>query len=658
MMTVKHEIDKYFGGDSYRYFIFIRTYSRFLEDKSRRETWEEVVDRYMKFMKKRIGRGLSTKEYDEVREYILIQKVMPSMRLLWAAGEAAEKNEASVFNCSYLAINKLVRFRELLFLLCSGCGVGFSVEQAVIDNLPKIESQTGNKLPTFEIPDSREGWADALHAGITAWYDGNDIDFNFDKIRPLGSRLKTFGGRASGSGPLKDLLHFVRKIILDAQGRKLRSIEVYDICTKTANIIVAGGTRRSSLLSLSDLHDDGMRDAKSGNFYIDNSHRSMANNSISYNTKPSMKEFMEEWINLMKSGTGERGIFNREGAIKSMPERRRTILKVIPESPIGVNPCSEILLRSCSFCNLTSVVCREDDTERSLLKKIRIATILGTYQSMFSNFHYLTRGWKNNCEEERLLGVSLNGQFDCPVIMKDDGRVLRKLRDYAVNVNKKYASKFKINPSVSVCAIKPEGTGSQMLNCSSGAHPRYAKYYIRRVRISGSDPLFGLLKDSGIAVDPEVGYTRDSTSTWVIGFPIKSPDNAIVRDDVSALDQLEHWKKIKINYVEHTVSTTVYVGKNEWIDVGKWVWDNWDVVSGLSFLPKEDDEHIYELAPYTEIDVNTYKKTVKGFPEIDFSTLGKYELDDQTTGAQELACSSGVCIEDDIVPDNMKDKLV
>ena len=650
-MNYNDEIIKYFDGDSYRYFIFIRTYSRWLDDKKRRETWEEVIDRYVSFMKKRLGRKLSAEEYQEVKEAILYQNVMPSMRLLWCAGEAAEKNEAAVYNCSFMAINKLVRFREMLFLLCSGCGVGFSVEQHVIDNLPPVERQTGNRLPTFVIQDSREGWADALHAGVTAWFDGNDVDFDFSKIRPLGSRLKTFGGRASGPDPLRDLLVFTRKVILNAQGRKLRPIEVHDICTKIAEVVVAGGTRRSSEISLSDLYDAEMRKAKDGNFYIEHGNRTMANNSVAYKTKPTQQEFMREWLNLMESGSGERGIFNREGAINMMPERRQKLLNGGREY-LGTNPCAEIVLRSNQFCNLSSVVCRPEDKEKDLLNKVRIATIIGTYQSTFSDFNYLTSGWKNNCEEERLLGVSLNGQFDCKSIMEDDGSLLAKLKKQAIKTNKEYSEKFKIKESTAITCTKPEGTGSQMLGVSSGAHPRYAQYYIRRVRISVSDPLFKLLKDNGIPCYPEVGQTAESATTWVLEFPIKSPDKAKTRLDVSAIDQLEHWKKIKTHYAEHTVSMTVYIGRNEWLKVGNWVWDNWDIISGISFLPKEDEEHVYKLAPYEEISKADYQKLITTFPSIDFSKITDYEIEDGTIGAKEAACVAGVC-ELDITPELM-----
>lgn len=648
---IKNEMQKYFGNDPFRYFIFARTYTRWVDEAGRRETWVEVVDRFMDFMREVVKKKLTPDEYDEIHSAILNQEVMPSMRLLWASGDAARKNNASCYNCTYVAIDDLKRFREILFLLTSGAGVGFSVERNVVDKLPTIERQRGNKLPVFIIPDSREGWADALHAGITAWYDGDDIDFDFSKIRPLGSRLKTFGGRASGPGPLKSLLEFTKNIILNAQGRKLRSIEVHDIATKIAEIVVAGGTRRSSEISLSDLHDDEMRGAKSGMFYEKTPNRVMANNSAVYNVKPTQQEFMREWLSLMESGTGERGIFNRGGVLSTLPARRSEKLDSTTREKMGCNPCAEIILRSGQMCNLSSVVCRADDTKESLVKKVKIATILGTYQSMLTDFIYLTKLWKDNCEDERLLGVSLNGQFDCPAIR--DGKVLAKLRDVAIETNKEYAERFKINQSTAITCVKPEGTGSQMLGCSAGAHPRYAQYYIRRVRISSTDPLFLMLREQGVPCHPEVGQTAETATTWVLEFPIASPVGAITRHDLTAIDQLEHWKLVKTNYAEHTVSSTIYIGKDEWIAVANWLWDNWDIVSGLSFLPREDDDHVYELAPFEEISASKYEELKNKFPQIDFSKLIDYELEDSGNGAGELACSSGICIiQDDVVPSN------
>lgn len=643
--TIQEEVDKYFGGDQYRYFIFIRTYSRFLDNEMRRETWTEVVQRFVDFMKESLGEKLSESEYSEIQNAILFQEIMPSMRLLWASGDAVRKNNASAFNCTYTAIDNLDRFKEILFLLTSGCGVGFSVESHVVDKLPEVETQFRpaagagwmNPIETFVVPDSREGWADALDVGVKAWFNGDDVAFDYSQIRPLGARLKTFGGRASGPEPLQNLLDFTRSIILNAQGRKLRPIEVHDICTKIAEIVVAGGTRRSSEISLSDLDDEEMRNAKFGNFFEDPKikHRVMANNSVAYKSKPSQEEFIQEWLSLVKSHSGERGIYNREGTLKQMPERRQEVTTEEIAASMGLNPCAEINLRSNEMCNLTSVVCRADDDEANLSRKVRLATILGTYQSTLTNFIYLSPIWKDNCDQERLLGVSLNGQFDCPTVREP--HVLQNLKGIALATNKDFSHRFNINESVAITCTKPEGTGSQMLNCSSGAHPRYAQFYIRRVRIAKSDPLFTMMRDQGVP------FKHDNNTTMVMEFPIAAPAVSITRNDISAIEQLEHWKVVKSNYAEHTVSMTVYVGVDEWIRVANWVWDNWDLVGGISFLPKEDENHVYKLAPYEEIDETKYKELSSEFPKIDYSQLSIYELEDQTQGAKEAACASGAC---------------
>ena len=634
----KNEIDKYFEGDMYRYFIFLRTYSRFVDELGRRETWVEVVDRYVSFMRENLVDKLSEEEYLEIKNAILNQEVMPSMRLLWTSGEAARKNNAAAFNCTFTAVDNLKRFSEILFLLTSGAGVGFSVEQSVVNKLPIIKSQTKEKVKTFIIKDSREGWADALDKGINMWFNGEDIEFDYSKIRPLGARLKTFGGRASGPEPLRQLLVFVREIILNAQMRQLRPIEVHDICTKIAEIVVAGGSRRSSEISLSDLHDNEMRGAKSGNFYVLNPHRVMANNSAIYNVKPTQEEFLDEWISLMKSKSGERSIYNRQGVIENIPERRKELKY---DGIWGGNPCLEIILRSNQMCNLTEVIAREDDDLSSLMDKIRIASIIGTYQSKLTDFPYLSPEWKKNCDEERLLGVSITGQMDCKTLRNKN--VLDGLKKHAIKTNKKYAQKFGISQSTSITCTKPSGTVSQLVNSSSGAHPRYAKYYIRRIRIASSDPLFKMMKDIGVPYHPENGQEESTANTFVLEFPVKSPKGAITRHDMTAIEQLDYWKLVKTNYAEHTVSTTVYVGEFEWVKVANWLWENWGNISGLSFLPKEDNDHIYNLAPYEEINKIQYDKLSKEFPIIDFSLLSEYEKDDMTTGAKDAACASGSC---------------
>lgn len=626
------EMKEYFNNDPYRYFIFLRTYSRWDEKKERRETWAEVVQRYMDFMKENLKKKLSEEEYAEIQEYILHQKVMPSMRLLWSAGESARRSNVAGYNCSYVAPTEIQDFGEILYLLTNGCGVGFSVERKVVDQLPIVpESEYKGKIQ-YIISDSREGWADALVFGMGHWYNKIDVIFNYSKIRPEGARLKTFGGRASGPAPLKDLLDFTRKTIRGAAGRKLTPIEVHDIVCKIGQVVVAGGSRRSSLISLSDLDDKEMRLAKFGKFWETDPHRTQANNSAVYTKKPKSAEFLEEWLSLAKSGSGERGIFNRGALRNQMPERREI------EKFMGTNPCGEITLRSKQFCNLTEVVCRFDDTLEDLKNKIRIASIIGTYQSTMTDFPYLSDEWKKNCEEERLLGVSLTGIADTEI----DSDIVKELKEEAVKVNKEYANRFDINPSASVTCVKPSGTVSQLVNASSGAHPRFAPYYIRRVEISETDPLFKLLKDQGVPAHPRA----TQKSTWVLEFPIKSPEEAVTKDEITAMEQLEIWKLLKEYFTEHNPSTTIYVGEDEWITVANWLWKNWDIIGGLSFLPRDD--HIYEMAPYEKISEADYQKLMKTFPKINFSKLSALEKEDETSGG-EAGCSSAIC-EVDLTP--------
>ena len=621
-------------------FIYYRTYSRWVEEENRRETWIETIDRYIDFMKENLGGKLADVEYQEIKEAILSQRVMPSMRLLWGAGKAARKNNACAYNCSYIAPAKIKDFAEIMFLLMNGAGVGFSVEHQTTQSFPQIQKQAGKLLPIHITEDSKEGWGNALTVGLTAWFNGEDIDFDFSKIRPMGSHLKTMGGKASGPEPLKNLLEFSRRKILARQGKRLRPIDVHDIICKIGEVVVMGGVRRSALISLSDLDDETMRMAKMGQFYLTEPQRSLANNSVAYDEKPTADQFLEEWLTLIKSNAGERGIFNRAGLKYQVPERRWKILEK-EAATVGVNPCGEIYLKSKEFCNLTEVVARSEDTEKSLLEKIRIAVILGTYQSTFTDFRYLSEEWKKNCEEERLLGVSITGQWDCEALR--NAETFRKLKEKAIEINRIYSERFNINPSAAITCVKPSGTVSQLVDASSGMHPRYSCYYIRRVRIAASDNLFQMLKEQRISYYPEVGQSMDSASTYILEFPVKAPAGSIFRNDMSAIEQLEYWKLVKKNYTEHNPSVTISVGKNEWVKVGNWVYENWDIVGGLSFLPREDEDHVYKLAPYEEIDEKKYNEMVMAFPEIDFSQIIAYEGEDGTQGAKELACVSGVC---------------
>ena len=619
-------------------FVYYRSYAKWIEEEGRRETWIETIDRYISFMKDHLGNKLKESEYKEVREAILRQEAMPSMRLLQFAGPAAEKTNVCAYNCSFVAPSSFQDFGEIIYISMCGTGVGFSVESKNIQSLPQIKKQNGKKLPTFVVPDTKEGWADAFVLGMTTWFNGDDIDFDFSQLRPAGARLKIMGGKSSGPKPLIDLLGFTRERILHRQGRHLRNIDAHDIICKIGECVVSGGVRRSALISLSDLDDQDMRDAKNGQFWLNEGQRMLANNSAVYNSKPTETEFLKEWIALMESGSGERGIFNRESLYKTLPKRRLEKSKdYIGE--MGTNPCGEIILRSKQFCNLSEVVARAEDTEETLLRKVRVATILGTYQSTLTKFGYLSKEWSNNCEEERLLGVSVTGQWDSK--LSRDPKMLTKLRLEAIRINKIYAKRFGISESTCITAVKPSGTVSQTVDCASGMHPRHAPYYIRRIRISATDSLFKMMKDQGVPYHPEVGQKLDEANTFVLEFPMKAPADAICKDDISAIEQLEHWKIVKINYTEHNPSVTISVGENEWIQVAHWLYQNWDIVGGLSFLPRSN--HVYQLAPYEAIDEKTYKELISKMPDFDFSKIVTYELRDETEVKRELACVSGVC---------------
>ncbi len=630
-------------------FVYYRSYSRWIDEEKRRETWIETVDRYMGFMKENLGTKLKESEYKEIREGILEQRAMPSMRLLQFAGIAAKKTNVCAYNCSYVAPTNFQDLAEIMYISMCGTGAGWSVESQNVQKFPQINLQTGKKLPTHIVPDNKEGWADALALGMKTWAEGKDIDFDLSELRPAGSRLKTMGGKASGPEPLKRLLDFTREKMLARQGKRLRNIDVHDIICMIGDCVVSGGVRRSAMISLSDLDDVDIRDAKKGAFYVNEPQRMLANNSAVYIQKPSNTEFVEEWAALMKSGSGERGIFNRGSLAKTLPERRLETLKKYEGyfdssgtsiiGPIGTNPCGEIILQSKQFCNLSEVVARDEDDEASLLKKIRLATILGTYQATLTNFPYLSKEWRERCENERLLGVSITGQWDSKILRNP--KVLRKLKDETLKINRVYSKRFGVNPSTCITCVKPSGTLSQMVDCSSGMHPRHSQYYIRRIRISATDGLFKMLKDQGIPFHPEIGQPKESATTYVLEFPVKAPEGSIFKDDLSALDQLEYWKIVKTNYTEHNPSVTVSVGDDEWIEVANWIYKNWDIVGGLSFLPR--DNHVYQLAPYEAIDEKKYLELSERMKHIDYSKIVTYEKTDELDLKKELACVGGVC---------------
>lgn len=621
-------------------FVYYLSYSKWMPDENRRETWIETIDRYIEFMKETTTDMLSDAEYERIRDGMLKMKVIPSMRLLWSSGPAARATHVAAYNCSYLAVTKPEDFGEIMYISMCGTGVGFSVEEEFISQLPEVKMQTGDILPKFVIEDSKEGWASAFVHGVKTWLDGKNVIFDFSQLRPKGARLKTMGGRSSGPEPLVELIDFTRRKILSRQGKKLTSLDVHDICCKIGEIVISGGVRRSAMISLSDLHAEEMRHAKDGQFYIDHPQRIMSNNSAVYNVKPSSIEFLTEWTALAKSGSGERGIFNRGGLKHQLPKRRWDVFEKHANMS-GTNPCGEIVLRSKQFCNLTSIVAREYDTVETLKEKIELATILGTYQSMLTNFDFLSPEWKQNCEEERLLGVSFTGLWDCPILR--DEAVLRELRDHAVEVNRIYAEKLRINPSTCITTVKPSGNSSQLTDTASGLHTRHAPYYIRRVRISSTDPLFKMLKDQGFPHHAEVGQEYETAKTYVLEFPVKSPEDAKFKNGTSAVEQLEIWKMCKVNFTEHNPSVTISVGANEWVEAGEWVYKNWDIVGGLSFLPKDEGDFVYELAPYETITREKYEELVTKLPSIDFSKLIDYEKQDETNGAKELACIGDKC---------------
>ena len=611
-------------------FIYKRTYSRWLEEENRREDWPETIERFIGFIISERP-DIPEKTVNKIRKYMMEFAVMPSMRFLWAAGPAAKADNTTIYNCSFAKINSVEAFAECLYILMCGTGFGFSVEQEEVNKLPEVpEIKSGLPVKPIIIEDSKKGWADSVKTLMECLYDGQNQYFDYSEIRPEGARLMTMGRRASGPQPLVKLHDFIRETMHNAQGRQLTSLEAHDICNQIAEIVVVGGVRRSSQISLSDLHDKDMRHAKEWPFPIK---RAMANNSAIYREKPSAGEFLTEWAALALSGSGERGIFNLEAAQNKAPSRRYAPLIQ------GTNPCGEIMLRDMEFCNLSEVVVRAEDDLDTLLDKVETATWLGVIQSSFTNFPYLRETWKKNCDKECLLGVSLTGQMDNPSILSSDA--LKALKSRVIRISRKASGILDTKMPTATTCVKPSGTVSQLVDSASGVHPRYSQYYIRRYRISANDPLFKMMKDVGVPCSPENGQTEEDANTWVLEFPVKSPEGCITRKDVTALDQLSHYKNLQHNWCEHNASMTVYVRDDEWFEVGNWVYKNWDIINGVSFLPY-DGGH-YKLAPYEEIDVHSYERLIKDLPRIVYSELAKYESEDNTQGKQELACSGDKC---------------
>jgi ribonucleoside-diphosphate reductase alpha chain len=626
--------------DPYRAFIAKSRYSRWIEDENRRETWTETVDRYVSFMRNtEAGKKVSKNEWEELRTAILHHDVMPSMRGLMTAGPALARENLAQFNCSFIAIDDVRAFDEALYILMNGVGLGFSAESQYVSQLPRINEHFENTGTTIVVEDSKAGWARAFRELLGLLYAGQVPRIDPTKVRPAGARLKTFGGRASGPQPLVDLFDFTIGIFKNAAGRKLTPIEAHDLMCKVGDVVVVGGVRRSALISLSDLSDYEMSKAKSGAWWETTGYRRLANNSAVFYKKPSIGEFLQFYGDLYESKSGERGIINMHGLRTHTNAPRRDLSQVQ-----GLNPCAEILLRSKQLCNLTEVIVEADDSVEELARKVRLASILGTIQSSLTNFKYLRKIWRDNCDEERLLGVSLTGQFGHPVLSGGNGidvlnTTLDSLREAAIATNEVYAKKFGINVSTAITTVKPSGTVSQLTNTASGVHPWHNDYYIRTVRADNKDPMTMFLKDIGVPNEPDVMAPNGTT---VFSFPIKAPEGAVTRKDLSALEHLEIWKAYKTHWTEHNPSVTINVKEDEWIEVANWVYANWEFVGGISFLPY--DTGTYKQAPYQDADETTYKQFYHDTPKaIDWSYLSDYEFEDTTTGSQTLACTAANC---------------
>ena len=620
----------------YQNFIATSRYARWLEEEGRRETWTETVTRYVDYMADKTG--LDKKTTDEIWNAIYSLDVMPSMRALMTAGPALDRDNTAGYNCSYLPVNDPKSFDEAMYILLCGTGVGFSVERQYIDKLPEIPEKLFPSQTTIVVRDSKEGWAKAFRMLIALLYAGEVPDYDVSMIRPAGARLKTFGGRASGPAPLVDLFKFTINMFKGAVGRKLNSYECHSIMCKIGEIVVVGGVRRSAMISLSNLSDIRMRHAKTGQWWETAPHMALSNNSVAYTDKPDSETFLREWTSLVESKSGERGIFNRVSAQKQAAKNGRRN----PDHEFGTNPCSEIILRPHQFCNLTEVVVKEHDTDDDLDRKVRLATILGTAQSTLTNFPYLRKVWKNNTQEERLLGVSLTGIMDnihtnCFLVnMKER---LTRMKQIAIDTNKKYAKKFGIEESTAITCVKPSGTVSQLCDSASGIHARHSRYYIRTVRGDNKDPLTKFMIDQGVPSEPCV---MKPETTTVFSFPMMSPKGSRLRDDLSAIDQLNVWLIYQEHWCEHKPSITVTVKEEEWLDVGAFVFKHFDKMSGVSFLPHSD--HVYQQAPYQECTEQEYDAMLSRMrSRIDWSKLRDYEKSDTTSGSQTMACSGDSC---------------
>jgi ribonucleoside-triphosphate reductase len=626
------ESDKYFPTQLQK-FQFYDKYARFTYEHGRRETWVETVDRAIDYLKELSDYRLQPLTYQRLRHGILNMKVMPSMRLLAMAGPAARRNNISIYNCSYMPVDSIDSFVEAMIISMSGCGVGYSVEAEYIEKLPRIKRQRKEDPIQHVVEDSTEGWADALRTGLEAWFHGRDVHFNYSLVRPAGAVLRIKGGRASGPEPLRVMLDFARARILARQGSTMRPLDAHDIMCAVGAAAVSGGVRRTAMIALFDYDDKEMMHCKDGDFWKKNNQRWNANNSAVWpDRKMSQAEIANFILSMVNSERGEPGIFNRKAAINTRPKRRKL-------ARFGTNPCGEIILRPFQFCNLSVAVARQDDTLEDLKEKVELASILGTIQSKATHFPGLRKEWKKNCEEERLLGVDINGQLDCPAVQ--DPKNMEELQKVVVETNEKVANILGIKKSAATTCVKPSGNSSQLLNCSPGIHARWSPYYVRNVRVGAHTPVYKVLENSGVPMDPENGQTKENANTYVVHFPVKSPEKSITRNERTALEQCEYWLRNKTHYTEHNPSVTITYKPDEVLDIIKWTWENQDKIGGMTFLPAFDAS--FDQMPYMEINKEEYEKLVKEFPEIDFSKIYRYEEEDYTTAAQELACMAGNC---------------
>lgn len=630
--------------DNYQKFIHASRYARWQDDKGRRETWEETVGRLVDYYQNKADdmyitpsgykEGDFQKQFDELRSAIVNMEIMPSMRAMMTAGPALDRCNVGAYNCAYLPVDSPRSFDEAMYVLMCGTGVGFSVEEKYVSQLPRITETMDETDTVIVVEDSKEGWAKSFRELITLLIAGQVPRWDVSRVRPAGARLHTFGGRASGPEPLVRLFEFTVRLFRGARGRRLTPLEAHDLMCMVADVVVVGGVRRSAMISLSDLGSEAMATAKSGSWWEGHVHRQLANNSAVYNQKPTPSEFLKEWKALIDSNSGERGIFNRDASRRVVERLGRRD----QNHDFGTNPCSEIILRPFQFCNLTEVVVRSGDSVEDLKRKVRLAAILGTIQSAFTNFKYLRKIWQRNTEEERLLGVSLTGIADNPDLFSADGRILNELKEVAVNTNREWAERLGIPQSAAVTCVKPSGTVSQLVNSASGIHPRWSRHYLRSVRNDVKDPISQFLIEAGVPYEPD----QRNSSALVFYFPQKAPDSSFVREDLGAVKFLEIWKNFQEHWCEHKPSVTISVAENEWLDVAAWVYGNFDILSGVSFLPFDPTE--YPQAPYQTLTEEQYNEWVAKMPkEIDWNKLASYEDGDNTTGSQEYACVAGIC---------------